>query len=283
MPALEPGEARLYWVDIDGRAIHRYDPESGEDEVRAMTGRPTALALTDTPGRLLVALERGLAFFDWERSETREWLPLEPIREPAQRWSMRSGRAVLGRLDVRPRRSRSFAGLAVPGVPRRHGRDGAHRGGRVERLASRLTVAPCISPIPRGSRSGRSTTTRIPATPPTSASSLDFTSLPGRPDGACVDADGCYWIACVFGWAVLRVTPEGKVDRQISLPVEKPTMPAFGGADLAERRHHVDRRRGDPRGRPGAAGGGRAVRGRVGVRGLPEPHFGASASGAPAR
>jgi sugar lactone lactonase YvrE len=62
---------------------------------------------------------------------------------------------------------------------------------------------------------------------------LDFGPLPGRPDGACVDADGCYWIACVFGWAVLRVTPAGTIDRRIRIPVEKPTMPAFGGPGLS--------------------------------------------------
>ena len=62
---------------------------------------------------------------------------------------------------------------------------------------------------------------------------LDFGPLPGRPDGACVDADGCYWIACVYGWAVLRVTPDGRIDRRIDLPVEKPTMPAFGGPGMS--------------------------------------------------
>ena len=61
---------------------------------------------------------------------------------------------------------------------------------------------------------------------------LDFDLLPGLPDGACVDADGCYWVACVYGWAVLRATPDGVVDRIIELPVEKPSMPAFGGVGL---------------------------------------------------
>jgi len=62
---------------------------------------------------------------------------------------------------------------------------------------------------------------------------LDFATLPGRPDGACVDAEGGYWIACVYGSAVLRVTPDGVVDRQIAVPTLKPTMPAFGGPTLS--------------------------------------------------
>jgi sugar lactone lactonase YvrE len=60
----------------------------------------------------------------------------------------------------------------------------------------------------------------------------DFAQLPGRPDGACVDSDGCYWVACVFGSAVARLTPAGDVDRIVELPVTAPTMPAFGGDDL---------------------------------------------------
>ena len=61
---------------------------------------------------------------------------------------------------------------------------------------------------------------------------LDFGPLPGRPDGACVDEAGCYWIACVGGSAMLRVTPDGRVDRTVGLPVKRPTMPAFGGPGL---------------------------------------------------
>ena len=60
----------------------------------------------------------------------------------------------------------------------------------------------------------------------------DFADLPGTCDGATVDEDGCYWIACVFGSAVARLTPDGRVDRIIEVPVDKPTKPAFGGDGL---------------------------------------------------
>ena len=100
----------------------------------------------------------------------------------------------------------------------------------------------------------------------------DLTTLPGKPDGACVDADGCYWIACVYGWAVARVTPDGRVDRLIEVPVEKPSMPAFGGNDMTTvfvtsiRRGVAD----DPR-QPEA---GSLFAFDAGVSGLPEPVFG---------
>lgn len=61
---------------------------------------------------------------------------------------------------------------------------------------------------------------------------LDYADLPGKPDGGCVDADGCYWSASIYAWSLIRVTPGGRIDRRIQVPVEKPTMPAFGGPDL---------------------------------------------------
>jgi len=57
----------------------------------------------------------------------------------------------------------------------------------------------------------------------------DMKELPGRPDGAAVDTDGCYWICANDGGAILRFTPQGIVDRQIALPMKKPAMCSFGG------------------------------------------------------
>lgn len=54
----------------------------------------------------------------------------------------------------------------------------------------------------------------------------------GRPDGAAVDADGCYWICANDAGLLLRFTPQGKLDRQIAVPAAKPSMCAFGGRDL---------------------------------------------------
>jgi sugar lactone lactonase YvrE len=53
----------------------------------------------------------------------------------------------------------------------------------------------------------------------------------GRPDGAAVDAEGGYWIALIG--KVARFLPNGVLDRIVELPVERVTMCAFGGPDLA--------------------------------------------------
>lgn len=55
---------------------------------------------------------------------------------------------------------------------------------------------------------------------------------PGSPDGATVDAEGFIWHARFQGGAVVRVASDGRIDREITLPVSRPTSCAFGGPDL---------------------------------------------------
>lgn len=54
----------------------------------------------------------------------------------------------------------------------------------------------------------------------------------GRPDGAAVDAEGCYWTALYEGGRIRRYDPKGKFMSDYAMPVRNPTMPAFGGARL---------------------------------------------------
>jgi L-arabinonolactonase len=61
---------------------------------------------------------------------------------------------------------------------------------------------------------------------------IDTSGQPGKVDGATVDADGCYWCALVWGWAIGRYDPDGKLMETIRLPVQHPTMCSFGGPDL---------------------------------------------------
>nr|WP_293551232.1 SMP-30/gluconolactonase/LRE family protein [Parvibaculum sp.] len=52
------------------------------------------------------------------------------------------------------------------------------------------------------------------------------------PDGSVVDSEGYLWNAQWDGWRVVRYRPDGKIDRIVELPVQRPTCPAFGGPDL---------------------------------------------------
>jgi sugar lactone lactonase YvrE len=54
----------------------------------------------------------------------------------------------------------------------------------------------------------------------------------GVPDGSAMDCDGCLWnVRCDAG-VILRITPNGEIDRRIELPVPRPTSCIFGGRDL---------------------------------------------------
>ncbi|MES2980570.1 MAG: SMP-30/gluconolactonase/LRE family protein [Pseudomonadota bacterium] len=61
---------------------------------------------------------------------------------------------------------------------------------------------------------------------------LDMTSLPGRPDGAAVDNAGHYWICGNDAGQIHKVNPQGSVVSSLEVPVPKPSMCAFGGPDM---------------------------------------------------
>ena len=274
-PIWSPRDARLYWVDIDGRAIHRYDPATGLDDQRPTPGRPASLALTGMPGRLLVAIERRLAFFDWGSGSWLDWMALEPDGNGNR---LNDGRCdPVGRFWVGSMFDPAEAGRATGLLHRVEGDRTAVVVRGAIGVANGLAFGPdgrtmyfadthrdTVWAYDYDVGTGEATRERV---------FLDFAPLPGRPDGACVDEDGCYWIACVFGSMVIRVTPAGAIDRRIRVPVEKPTMPAFGGPALSTLfittiggggSHRVDPTQPD-------AGGLFAVE--AGVRGLPEPPF----------
>ncbi|RVV99455.1 IclR family transcriptional regulator [Mesobaculum littorinae] len=54
----------------------------------------------------------------------------------------------------------------------------------------------------------------------------------GKPDGLTVDAEGTVWIAFWDGWRVAGYRPDGRLVREIDMPVPRPTSCCFGGPDL---------------------------------------------------
>jgi len=56
----------------------------------------------------------------------------------------------------------------------------------------------------------------------------------GVPDGLTVDSEGFVWCAFWGGAKITRFDPQGKVERVIPLPVTQPTSCCFGGKNLTE-------------------------------------------------
>ncbi len=79
---------------------------------------------------------------------------------------------------------------------------------------------------------GAITNRRTFATFPPKQPNQNLATYGGRPDGAAMDTEGFYWVAMFEGARLLRLAPDGRIDRDVKLPVRCPTMPCFGGADL---------------------------------------------------
>jgi len=54
----------------------------------------------------------------------------------------------------------------------------------------------------------------------------------GLPDGSTVDSEGYLWNCRFNGNCIVRVTPDGKIDRLVEMPVKNITTCTFGGTDL---------------------------------------------------
>lgn len=54
----------------------------------------------------------------------------------------------------------------------------------------------------------------------------------GAPDGSAMDSEGYLWNCRFHGRCIVRVAPDGKIDRVVEMPVQNITTCTFGGVDL---------------------------------------------------
>jgi sugar lactone lactonase YvrE len=271
-PVWDVAEQALYWVDIEGRKLQRRHPASGDLRDWVFEERVCALALRERGG-LILALASGFAFFDPETGAI-ERLAAPEAHLPTNRLNEakcdRRGRFWAGTMDDRLA-SRSGALYRVDA-------DLSWR-----RMEEEIGVSNSIawSPDDRtfyfadtmqrlifaydfDADAGAIANRRVFA---------DCANAPGAPDGSTVDTEGYLWNAQWDGWRLVRYAPDGRIDRIIALPVQKPTSCMFGGRDLSTL--YVTSAIWDLKGQEleaqPYAGGLLALD--VGVRGLPEPRF----------
>jgi len=234
-PVWSERDSALYWVDVDGQSIQRLDWSTRELISWPLPGRPSCVAVTDRPDVFVVGLGAGLIEY---HSATGEWQELVAL-ESTEGVRMNDGRPdPTGRMWIGSMDERADD---APDFPAGH-LFVVDRDGSALTFIDDVATSNGLAFAPDGRKMYWTDTHEqviwafdydLDTAAATNKRPLfDFATMDGKPDGACVDQDGCYWVACVYGWSVVRITPDGHVDRTIELPVEKPSMPAFAGPDL---------------------------------------------------
>ena len=238
-PFWHPDEQALYWCDIPGRALHRFEPARAAHRHWALPTEPGCCAPM-LGGGLMLAMRDGLWRFD-TRSGERQRLAPPPYDPAVQRFND-------GKADP-------FGGFWVGTIhePREPALAALYRwdGQSLTRVAGEVTTSNGLGWSPDGRRlywsdtkdhliqvmdvdprdgsvSGRRAWVRFP---PRGAGQA-LADYGGRPDGAAVDSEGTYWVAMYEGQRLLRLAPDGGVLEERPLPVRCATMPCFGDDDL---------------------------------------------------
>jgi sugar lactone lactonase YvrE len=231
-PVWSAHEQALYWVDIEGRTAWRW--QDGASRHWPLDARPGCIALR-RGGGWLAPMENGV--YAVELGETSQARLLCKAAHPREGMRFNDGRCDRqGRLLAGTMLSNMAAaqpvgtlyafdgGLTplVPGLITPNGLAFSPDGRRMYLSDSHPSVQR-VWAFDYDTETGRPANRRL---------FVDMNPLPGRPDGAAVDEDGCYWICANDAGLVHRFTPRGELDRSLQVPVKKPSMCAFGGAGL---------------------------------------------------
>lgn len=234
-PRWHVGEQRLYWVDIVASTLHRWDATSGIVERRSFDA-PVACFGFRTAGGMVLGMKDGCALIDDWGDAPRPFGEQPLSGKPRHR--MNDGRIdSTGRFWVG---SLNGAKDVEDATLYRLDSDGA-----LNAIESGMTTCNGAAFSACGCRFAHSDTpshaVRLYDADPVSGTLSNRRILYqfdrgvgrelGRPDGGSFDAEGCYWVALFDGWRVVRLSPEGDLLQEVRLPVQRPTMIAFGGID----------------------------------------------------
>lgn len=276
-PLWDAEQERLYWIDsFDGR-IFRATVDGREVRAWDVPQKIGSMALRKDGTGAVVSLQRGFHLLDFATGEVSQLHDPEPDR-PANRLNDgkvdRRGRFVAGSMDTMEEGACGALYSLSPDF-------------KVTPLESNIICSngPCWSPDGRtfyfqdtwsgeiwaydydletGGVSNRRTFAKVD------------TSRGGAADGSTVDAEGFLWNALVYDGRLVRYAPDGTVDRIIEMPVKKVTSVMFGGPNLdilfvtSMAKPPLPRFPSD-----GALRGSLFSIHGLGIRGMPEPRFGA--------
>ncbi|WP_274423676.1 SMP-30/gluconolactonase/LRE family protein [Chelativorans sp. YIM 93263] len=230
-PVWSVREGVLWWVDIEGPSLNRFDPETGENTAISMDENIGCIGIRNGGG-FIAGLRSGLWLLGEDGSKQ------QFIANPQEDTAI--SRFNDGRVDPW---GRFWAGTMYE--PRDRPAANLYRVDAdlsCHRLAGEIKVSNGVAFAPDRRTAFHADTRahviyRYPLDPATGeiGERSVFHRFPddnGRPDGAAVDAEGCYWSALYEGGRVVRLSPEGELLEEYPVPARCPTMCAFGGSDL---------------------------------------------------
>jgi L-arabinonolactonase len=223
---------KLWWTDIQGKALHRYDWAPGTLQILDVPDRVGSFGFVAGSERLVAAFSGGIALYDVHQQLV-TWLARPDGVAPGLRFNDgrvdRRGRFWTGTMVESPADAATACLYSI----------GGSAGLRCHVRGVRISNGLCVSPD--GTRlyfADSSTRTiwvyELVEPEGTLRSPRIFARTPDGafPDGAAVDADGCVWSAHWGAGRIVRYTPEGRVDRTIGVPTRQPSCVCFAGPDL---------------------------------------------------
>lgn len=276
-PVWSAAEDALYWVDIPQRTLWSWQARTGITRQWTLPEMAGCVA-PHGAGGWVAATESGVFHVELQQDGSTHARPLAKVNHPRPGMRFNDGRCDRqGRLRASTMLMDMAAGQAVGTLY------GLQPQGRLQPLVDELMVGNGLAFSPDGRTMYLSdshplvqqvwafdydTETGMPSR---RRLFVDMQPLPGRPDGAAVDQEGCYWICANDAGLVHRFTPQGRLDRSLPVPAMKPAMCAFGGSGLETLFVTSIRPAGIDLSDQPLAGGVFALR--PGVRGLEEPAF----------
>src|SRR6185369_11442478 len=273
-PVWDVPSQRLYWIDILAKAVFRLDPVTGATHQWSVPKIIGSMAI-GRDGNAIVALADGVYRLEFNSGEC---TPLASSPDLDAQVQLADGKV--------DRRGRFIVGSSDRGMKEARGKlyalDPGATALRIIDTDIFLSNGPCWSPDDRTFYHADSIRKLIYAydydlDTGTVKNRRPFAStaeLGGIPDGATVDAEGHVWSAICEGGKLVRFRPDGSIERMVSMPLKLPGSVMFGGPDLD--RIYVPTlspaflgREADP-----LDGSTYVIEG-LGIRGLPEPRFGA--------
>lgn len=273
-PLWSPHERVLYWVDITGQKIHRFNPRSAVNDTFHLPQPVTSVGLREKGG-LVITLRKDFAFFNPETGDLK--LLSDPEEDkPYDRFN-----------DAKCDRQGRFWAGTMDDVKWNTPNGALYRLDPDTKVTCMKTSVICANGLgwspdnlvfyfTESFRYGIYAYDFNPATGNISNRCL-FASIDrnadGFPDGLTVDEEGYVWSVHNAIGRVVRYSPSGAVDRVIEIPVPRPTSCIFGGDHLDVLYITSARETMTAEEIAQAPLSGSLFAVKPGVKGLPEPYF----------